>query len=1576
MSCPPRDTFQIGWICALPIEAAAAAEILDEDFGILEEQDAADSNTYRLGRIGKHHIVIACLPEYGNTSATSVAINMLRTFSKSLKMGLMVGVGGGIPSAAHDIRLGDIVISYPQNTCGGVIQYDMGKAVAGDESKLERTGSLNKPPRVLLTAVNTMRAAELRDEPRYFEYIQNATQRTPRTQQNFGRPTVDRLFQSTWHHSTDTDSCDICPADKEDIRSRRDDTNPHAHYGIVASGNSVIKDAKTRDQIGSSTGALCFEMEAAGLMSEFPCIVIRGVCDYADSHKNKQWQGYAALAAASYTKELLEYVPVSQISQEALATEICGSRILEEIRGTSRRLDRAYDQQKQYHLDQEKRALTDEQRRCHRLFKVNNYVEHKNINPVRVTGTCEWVFKSYTYIQWLESNSPGNDLLLVSADPGCGKSVLARSVIDDLEASGAVTVCYFFFKDNDEQNNLAGALCSVLHQIFSQRPHLLAYAAPACGKNGNKLREEVDELWQIFLEASLADSSHTTICIFDALDECRRKDQDQLIERLQSFHTRNASNLSAPDTLGFLKFLVTTRPYDYIQSRFQGTGGSGPLPYLSLKGEADNDQIRKEIDVVVRTRVTELAKSARLSSEIQSRLEQQLLQMKHRTYLWLHLAINGIRSKFQDSLRPAEESIQLIPPNVTAAYEKILAAVPSDQTSTVRKILKIIVGARRPLTIEEMAVMLGVSVSPHHRVAKDVSLDPIGLDMKIRRLCGLFVFVENSRVYLIHQTAKEFLVNSDTAVNIEGIYPFSLEEANGELSEICVRYLLMKDLWDIKFGPKGDVPSLLTYAAEHWADHVRAASSFFFNKFDPLLAQLYDTSTKNFALWFPIFWKRVMSRHEKPTMHAVHLAAFNGHDRIIRRLVAVDLQIVKKTDGTGSTALFWASRNGHLDCVNFLLDKGSDLNAQGGRLGNALYAASVKGHEDVVRILLDRGADVNAKCRSYNNVKRSTPEETHWMILRDIRDGRVYRRRLHEHSGFWMTEPTDYDGIVQIELSDKEVAHALYAASSKGLKSIVRMLLDKGADVNSPGGLCGNALQGACAEGHSEVVLMLLEAGAYPRHEGLFGCPLFIASANGYREIVIQLIKYGADVNYQIRSRGTALLAACFGGHGNIARLLLEHGADINIQSRFSSYRGNKYQNALQAACIEGHKEIAQMLLEKGANLNASDSFCHNALEGACSGGHIDIVSMLLRWGVSPSLRSRALYFAAVNGHDDIVSQLIECGADVNSKIGSKGTALRTACRAGHYKAVQILLNHGAKVDIHSDEKGSALHAACSWGHDRIAQILLDRGCKLNFQSIDNGAALESACARGYTGIVKMLLDHGAEVNARVQIGHENTNALQTACYEGHDKIVQILLDHGADVNTQSGFYGTALQAACSSDRIKIVHMLLKHGAEVNSCGGIYGTALQVACLQGHDKVIQILLDHGADVNAHAGECLAGLQAACAAGDIKILQILLENGADINAHSSENPTGLQAACYGGHTETVRMLLKYGADVNIQSAYDSRTALEIACSGSRDKVVELLREHMQGGNAKPSNRLPALHSGDNYIIDRIAMLLRA
>jgi nucleoside phosphorylase len=147
-----RDEYTVGWVCALPVELAAAQEMLDEEHHDLERNPADnDENLYALGSIGGHNVAIVCLPagRIGNNPAAAVSTQMRATF-KAIRFGLMVGIGGGVPSADADIRLGDVVVSQPHEVHGGVVQYDVGKTTP---SGFERTGSLNSPPHLLLSAV-------------------------------------------------------------------------------------------------------------------------------------------------------------------------------------------------------------------------------------------------------------------------------------------------------------------------------------------------------------------------------------------------------------------------------------------------------------------------------------------------------------------------------------------------------------------------------------------------------------------------------------------------------------------------------------------------------------------------------------------------------------------------------------------------------------------------------------------------------------------------------------------------------------------------------------------------------------------------------------------------------------------------------------------------------------------------------------------------------------------------------------------------------------------------------------------------------------------------------------------------------------------------------------------------------------------------------------------------------------------------------------------------------------------------------------------------------------------------------
>ncbi|KAN0082002.1 hypothetical protein V8E54_003300 [Elaphomyces granulatus] len=308
------EDYTIGWVCALLVELAAAQEMLDAEHEN-PHHDANDTNLYTLGRIGEHNVIIASLPkgQHGTNSAAAVAAHMKSAFT-SIRFCLMVGIGGGVPSEQADIQLGDVVVGTPHKVHSGVVQYDIGKATP---SGFERTGFLNTPPTILLNAIVKLQASHARGISRLSENVSKFD-----CLPTFARTSVgpDILFQADYNHEGGA-TCERCSTGRSVNRPLRCQ-EVLIHYGTIASGNQVMREAAKRDRISAELGGvLCFEMEAAGLMNSFPCLVIRGICDYADSHKNKKWQPYAAATASAYAKELLSIIAAVEVAE---TRTVCG----------------------------------------------------------------------------------------------------------------------------------------------------------------------------------------------------------------------------------------------------------------------------------------------------------------------------------------------------------------------------------------------------------------------------------------------------------------------------------------------------------------------------------------------------------------------------------------------------------------------------------------------------------------------------------------------------------------------------------------------------------------------------------------------------------------------------------------------------------------------------------------------------------------------------------------------------------------------------------------------------------------------------------------------------------------------------------------------------------------------------------------------------------------------------------------------------------------------------------------------------------------------------------------------------
>ena len=619
---------------------------------------------------------------------------------------------------------------------------------------------------------------------------------------------------------------------------------------------------------------------------------------------------------------------------------------------------------------------TDKESELLQALYNSEYKQHKARNPDTVPDTCQWFLQNPKYKRWIEDSSSG--LLWVTADPGCGKSVLSKSLIEhefrNEHAEPTTTCCYFFFKDDsDDQRSVTKAVCALLHQILCdcKKPRLLKKATEFYGSLGTNMMTSFVNLWELFLSIAQDQEAGEILCILDALDECEEGGRKQLIDALNKFHA------SIKKTNGRLKILVTSRPYTHIEQRFEDS------TTIKLAGEDESEQIGKEIDLVIRARVPRIASQLKMDCPTQSILQEKLLATSNRTYLWLHLILEDVvtRSLEVDTPKRMEKFLKQLPTTIYEAYEHMLIQSPEPERA--RTLLHIVLAATRPLTLEEMNMALNVEKG--QKLRKEVDLQPDGtFPAYIKNICGLFVSIVDSKIYLLHQTAKEFLesqgglVSSDvTDHKGQMLRPWkhSMEPSvsNLVLAKICLIYLLFDDfksssllgdsVWTRrKIHVEGNV--FLVYASENWAAHFRFAKRDS-DAFKYWFEVCNTTKSQRFSTWFELHWAEITKGEPWwfegtfADLEPISLASILGHDAIISQLIGEGAS-VNSTDSNGRTALFWAAKGGHELTVKFLIESGAELQSQNCKenFSTALVIAAEEGKKALVEYLLDKGASL------------------------------------------------------------------------------------------------------------------------------------------------------------------------------------------------------------------------------------------------------------------------------------------------------------------------------------------------------------------------------------------------------------------------------------------------------------------------------------------------------------------------------------------------------------------------------------------------------------------------------------------
>ena len=305
------QAYTVAWLCALLSELVVATAMLDEEHDPLSPP-VHDENSYTYGSINGHNVIIACMPpgQPGKVSASKLVQPLSQSFP-NLKIHLFVGIGGGVPripppdDPEKDIHLGDVVIGWAEQAgVPGVVQWDLVRY--REDGNTDPLGILDKPGRRLLNALGLLLRNHILGRTRFPEHLRRLQKVT-----GFSHPGLehDKLFKSTYHH---VGGSDCSSHERAQLAERPPRLNQDLifHQGTIISGDGFMKDPQTRDKISQTYhNALCFEMEAAGVIDDKRCLVIRSIADYADSHQNRMWQNYAAATAAAFAREFLFTIP-------------------------------------------------------------------------------------------------------------------------------------------------------------------------------------------------------------------------------------------------------------------------------------------------------------------------------------------------------------------------------------------------------------------------------------------------------------------------------------------------------------------------------------------------------------------------------------------------------------------------------------------------------------------------------------------------------------------------------------------------------------------------------------------------------------------------------------------------------------------------------------------------------------------------------------------------------------------------------------------------------------------------------------------------------------------------------------------------------------------------------------------------------------------------------------------------------------------------------------------------------------------------------------------------------------------
>ncbi|KAH8844717.1 hypothetical protein MCOR01_001986 [Pyricularia oryzae] len=1329
-----KRQYTIGWVCALHTELAAARAFLTEEYVETIKRKRKDANTYMFGSMGEHNVVIACLPngQYGTNSAATVVTNLIRSFPE-VRFVLMVGIAGGAPSATNDVRLGDVVVATPGPGHGGVLQYDFGKYIQGPNFVV--TGHLSPPPSILGTAIQQLRVSHDFDPNNLDALVKEALARYPRLKSTYSQPELseDVLYESDCIHQLPTERCDQACTRQVPREPRGEDEDPFAvHYGLIASGNSLMKDAMLRDKYSAEKGVLCFEMEAAGMMNVTGCAVIRGICDYSDTHKNKKWQGFAAMTAAAYASSLLKKMQPEEVQGEEKLGEVIEHirQGLDSIGQETNAIGKAVGDLQSKQLDGSIKSW---------LAAPGPSVNATSARDRRHPGTGQWFLASKQFLQWKQGDRRH---MWLHGMPGCGKTVLATTILDHVAALKDSITTWFFFDFSDRSlQTVDGMLRSLLSQLHEALSGLHDPNQDLAKLFKKQTTTPVSAATFTTCLKAMTNGPRKVYIILDALDECSQR--PLLLSWME--------NLLSDKKLGQCQLIATGRPEHEFRSRLQPLIGEDNC--IELDKEAVDADIRAYVDFQI-DNSSELSRWSG-NHTVRQLIREEIGNKAGGMFRWVACQLESLYPCIDR--KQVEEVLRTLPKTLDETYSRILSQIPQASKSSTIRLLQFLICSDGPLVLSEAVDI--VAMRPENSKTPFDADDRPPRPSEVVGYCPYFITltrfekaVEHSAqkikveaIHLAHFSIKEYLLRTGGS--------FARVQAKTSIKGCCKAYLecLRSTLVSSPTTARpGDFP-LGPYAARNWLKGL------------PLLErQVYDPDGDGFQYPIHDYYRffKVLDRivHTEPTARRwrfflleqqaaglvdekTSLVSFLCREGLSEIAVLVLFTADPSLEvGRGMTMegrLYLATQRNSTASVRILLHNAPGLlcSLKQGRMKakyNIAQLVQSGCSVDMIKVHIQEGVMLEEE---HNSALFQAARQEHWdmaeFLLANVPDANAARV---DHSGpLGLAVKSGHSRMVESLLKHGANANAvcvddftpLGLAAKFGHYDIIELLIGYGADANA---VCVDEftpLELAAKLGHYDIMGPLIGWGADVNAVSCDGfVPLAMAVAKSSKKMAEPLISAGAQVNAPSANGFTPLGIAVDNANLEMIRMLVDNGADLDAQhqpGRQQPFKDKLLGLIISAAEREMSKNPAQFLEDiwrpwrilSNENTVSSDHFlaCQLVDRGA-----------RVEKGCEAMLGSVLLYASSQYSMTSTIKLLLDQGANPNSSINGE-TPLTWAARCGNEQTVRLLLKHGAMTDQEYPSHGSALYFAIlqigftrnkSPAQVEIVELLIAAGAKVD----------------------------------------------------------------------------------------------------------------------------------------------------------------------------------------------------------------------------------------------------------------------